>query len=925
MSPDAGRPLRLRGRERQLAQVRAGLREVCAARSGRVLIMEAPAGAGKTRLLLEAVRIAEASGPRVIDAGAAAGVEGLGEPAAEAAIDAARRRMRGAPEDMRALVVLDDLHLAGPAALTALCDTVVALRSRPILWLLSCTPVGDPAGTRPAPTWPARLRGRLPVEAVGELEPLTGDALHDLVADCAGAPPGRDLLDLAESVDATPRAVIETVRGLVDDGVVRVVDGRARVFPDPAGGPVQAGEADVPARVPDRFARVVLRDLRSLSGPTLKGLRLAAVLGSPFAPEELSAMLGEGPGGLLAAVDEAVERRLLVCEERHLAFRTQPIWRVLLDSVPPPVCAMLRRQAAEALLSRPDGVARAALQLVRVARPGDTEDLRVIAEGSRRLLSGDPSTAAALASRCLELATESAERVRLARTAVDAFTRAGELTRAIAVARDTLDEVVRARDAGAGASARDVAALQASLSTASLLLGDAQQARRAARGALAAGEAGPPDHTAVVAQLATAYLTGDRPSAERARRILAAPDRHARAVRAGALTFRAFGQWREGHVGAALGTLREAAALGSGEERAGFLDPRWFLAFALTRTGEFEEAGEVVERVGGRGAEAGTLSSAVGAVLRGPLHLAEGRLDEAEASAGIGAGAGGPSVPMLAPQAWLVSAHVALRRGALTRAREHVRVLESDFPQPVSSPWWAARMLLSAQLSEALEDVRGASDVLARVAARPGALRLLLLEDPAAAAWCVRCARAARLEDLVREVVATAELLRHHNRRVPAVVAAATHARGLADGDPDALARADLLHRNPWAGAAAAEDRAAVLLDLGERDAAVAELDRALSAYGGLGGDRDSARVRARLRELGVRRRHWNHAKRPDSGWDSLTDTERRVAELVADGLTNQQTARRLFVSPHTVGFHLRQIYRKLGIRSRTALIRTRP
>ncbi|UCM91646.1 helix-turn-helix transcriptional regulator [Streptomyces marincola] len=60
------------------------------------------------------------------------------------------------------------------------------------------------------------------------------------------------------------------------------------------------------------------------------------------------------------------------------------------------------------------------------------------------------------------------------------------------------------------------------------------------------------------------------------------------------------------------------------------------------------------------------------------------------------------------------------------------------------------------------------------------------------------------------------------------------------------------------------------------------------------------------------------------SGWDSLTKAERRVAELVAGGLTNRQVASQLFVSPHTVGFHLRQVYRKLGLRSRVDLIRLR-
>jgi DNA-binding CsgD family transcriptional regulator len=57
-------------------------------------------------------------------------------------------------------------------------------------------------------------------------------------------------------------------------------------------------------------------------------------------------------------------------------------------------------------------------------------------------------------------------------------------------------------------------------------------------------------------------------------------------------------------------------------------------------------------------------------------------------------------------------------------------------------------------------------------------------------------------------------------------------------------------------------------------------------------------------------------------GWDSLTGAERSVAELVAQGLTNRQAAERLFLSHHTVGFHLRSIFRKLGTNTRVELAR---
>ena len=56
----------------------------------------------------------------------------------------------------------------------------------------------------------------------------------------------------------------------------------------------------------------------------------------------------------------------------------------------------------------------------------------------------------------------------------------------------------------------------------------------------------------------------------------------------------------------------------------------------------------------------------------------------------------------------------------------------------------------------------------------------------------------------------------------------------------------------------------------------------------------------------------------PSSG--TLTTTERRVAELVGQGLQTKQVAARLFVSPKTVEGHLSRIYAKLGVTSRTEL-----
>ncbi len=71
---------------------------------------------------------------------------------------------------------------------------------------------------------------------------------------------------------------------------------------------------------------------------------------------------------------------------------------------------------------------------------------------------------------------------------------------------------------------------------------------------------------------------------------------------------------------------------------------------------------------------------------------------------------------------------------------------------------------------------------------------------------------------------------------------------------------------------------------------------------------------------VGYARRARGERKRPRHGWASLTPTEERVVELVAEGLTNPEIAARLLMGRSTVKTHLEHIFAKLGVTSRSDL-----
>jgi DNA-binding CsgD family transcriptional regulator len=117
-------------------------------------------------------------------------------------------------------------------------------------------------------------------------------------------------------------------------------------------------------------------------------------------------------------------------------------------------------------------------------------------------------------------------------------------------------------------------------------------------------------------------------------------------------------------------------------------------------------------------------------------------------------------------------------------------------------------------------------------------------------------------------------------------------------------------------------DRARTQLAYGEflrrsrrRVDARTHLRAALETFEDLGAEPWAERARQELRASGETARRRDTGAAPD-----LTPSERQIADLVREGLSNRDIAARLFVSPRTVDFHLRNAFAKLGVSSRTEL-----
>ncbi|MEW2289147.1 LuxR C-terminal-related transcriptional regulator [Streptomyces sp. NPDC047841] len=921
----------LRGREPALELLTGALASAARGQGGAVLL-EGPPGSGRSRMLAEVVHRALNHGFTVCRAigdhvrhpaflaplglsSAPADPDGSeGDPVRQLTGHLAAGRVTGP-----ILLALDDVQWAEPATLSALRGLSGLLSTEPLPVLMVVTRPAE-RGSDAVDRLIAALTDDGAVHCA--LGPLSAQAAAALLTDVLGAAPDEALTDLCSAAGGLPARLIELAETLRDTGAVRIADGRAT----PAEGPL-----------PDRLRGLALRPVLGLSGLARSVLDVTAALGPSASLADLALALDRGVMVLMPAVQECVDAGALVASDRCLTFRHTLLWRAVRDAVPLPVRSALQRELGELLASRGDF--RAAVRhLAAALRAGEAGVAPSLELAGRELLRQAPVEAVRLLERAVDSVPRQSEKAALLSVVTSGLTAQGRLRQAADTARTAL-----ARACPPGAAAE----LSTALAEIELMTGSPQAAAERVEPLLAS--VATPDLTrlrALAVRTRAHCSPSDPADVHRAADALgaAAADAGLGAgthADAAARLLRATARWHEGRAADTLAELRLPPEHTTEHTHPDgyYWDPRPGLAGALVDLGAFTEARTVLAALGNEFDDL-DLPAWQPSVLApmAVLALETGDLDAAteQAAAVLESTADGLLLPahLLALS---VQAEAALRRGlpheAEAPAARLLSMLRTDRFDLAAGR--ALRAVLRAT------EVRGGPDevlaVLADLAAdgtgREDACALdilpaLLLAGPATPAWLIRVARTAGDERLAARV---AELARRADDASPGLAAtgtAAAHADGLLRGSPTLLCQGAAGHPDPWSRAQAEEDLADLVLATGDgggdarKEQGVRRLQQALDGYEAARSALDAARVRGMLRRLGVRRRHWTYASRPTTGWPSLTDTERAVADLVAQGLTNRETAQHMFLSPYTVNFHLRQIFRKLGITSRVELAR---
>ncbi len=799
------------------------------------------------------------------------------------------------------IVVVDDLQWADQASIALWARLARSARQVPLLLVGTMRPVpqrDDLMALRRAVGDAFRL----------QLTGLTDTAVADLVAALAGGKPGGNLLRLADGAAGNPLYVTELVAALTRSSSLTITEtGSAEL----AGG---SAPGSLSAAIADRLGFV--------DGAVREVLRAAALLGTDFAVRDLGIVLGRGVADLIPAVDQACAAGVLAESGSGLGFRHPLIRAALYDEMPAAVRAAWHRDAGRALAEAGAPTDRVARQMRQaVGGPGATEPmdkwmLTWLVRSADPLIGQAPGVAAELLSRAVARSPAgSAQHDWLASRLADALYRIGDTAAAEQVANRAIEH----------ATEPDVLVdLHWTLAQCRMLVGLSAESLAALDRALASPgiSARHRARLLVLAARTRSYLGEVEKAGQVATTALAAASEAGDNWAMGwALHVLALVTGVQGHMTDALPLFDRALTVT--ESDPALTDLRLLLqinkAVALGNLDRYQEALTAAGQARQLAEQVGTairLVQAHGAL--GQLLFETGRWDDALAEV--------ESLPdnLKEPAAACIdlgiAAVISFHRGETGAARRH---LAAAVPNATRI---GHRLIGGLAVARSLDrEHEGAlPEALAALTEAFDDSTEQLEETEDLLADAVRLA--ARTGDL-----STAQTLTGHaetlagESEIPHRQANAMYCRGLLDHDgPRLLLAAERYEAagRPLPRAKALEAAAGYFVDADDRVQARAAFTTAVEVYTALGAAADAARLQAAFRAHGIRRGPHAKHRRAQSGWDSLTATEIKIAAFVEEGLSNPEIAARLLLSRRTVATHVSHILKKLNVNSRIDIAR---
>ncbi|RSM62093.1 SARP family transcriptional regulator [Actinoplanes sp. ATCC 53533] len=290
------------------------------------------------------------------------------------------------------VLVVDDMQWADEASVLLWDRLVAATRHLPLLLV---------AAARPEPNGRELGQLRRSVQLRGghvlSLEPLPAEATEELLATVVGAPVGPHLRKVVAHSGGNPLCAREMAAALVRRGVVTITNGRADI------------DESVPVEAPGSLLAVIRTTLDFLTDDTQEVLRQAALLGSEFAVDDVIAVTGRPPFGLMANLEEALAANIVVDAGTDLAFRHPFLREALYNSIPRAIRSMRHRQTAEILARGGSPVTRVAEQLAAGTPVLDAWVVGWLTEHHAEVIKRLPRTARELIRQALGTGLPSAE------------------------------------------------------------------------------------------------------------------------------------------------------------------------------------------------------------------------------------------------------------------------------------------------------------------------------------------------------------------------------------------------------------------------------------------------------------------------------------------------------------------------------------